>query len=131
MSLQDTVDAYSKLLRAWQLAILRFAVTLDSADRLNALALAAEVDRIGGQRTEASLQFFRRTSVEVCSAILGEPDDADAIMVRFHREIEDPHLKRAFAAAVSLAPADAVPVKKCSKVGTDLFLGSPPRKARA
>jgi hypothetical protein len=38
---------YAKTLRAWQLAILRFAVTLDNADRLAVLAIASEIDRLG------------------------------------------------------------------------------------
>ena len=121
---------HGKLLRAWQLAILRFAVTQENADRLNALALAAEVDRLGAPRTDTSLHFFRRTSMDICSAILRARDDAAAIMTRFHGEIEDPRLKRAFAAAVGIAPADAVPVKKRPKPDNDLFRGLPSRKAQ-
>ena len=34
----------ARTLRSWQLAILRFAVTLDNADRLALLAIAAELD---------------------------------------------------------------------------------------
>jgi hypothetical protein len=132
MSSQEPPETHDKpLLRAWQLAILRFAVTLDNADRLNVLGLAAEVDRLGATRSEASLHFFRRTSAEICSAILGERDDAEATMTRFHREIEDPRLKRAFAAAAGLAPADAVPVKRRPKPDYGLFRGLPSRKAHA
>lgn len=131
MSAQEPADTHGKLLRAWQLAILRFAVTLDDSDRLNVLALAAEVDRIGTQRPEASPHFFRRTSAELCSAILGEREDAEAILVRFHKELEDPRLKRAFAASVGIAPADAVSVRRRPKPENDLFRGLPPRKAHA
>jgi len=37
---------HARTLRAWQLALLRFAVTLDNADRLAVLAIAAEMDRL-------------------------------------------------------------------------------------
>jgi hypothetical protein len=131
MSSREPAETHGKLLRAWQLAVLRFAVTLDNSDRLNVLALAAEVDRLGRQSTEASLHFFRRTSVEICWAILGQQEDADIVMVRFHNEIEDPRLKRAFAAAVGIAPANAAPLKRRPKPDNDLFRGLPPRKAHA
>ena len=131
MSSREPAETHGKLLRAWQLAVLRFAVTLDKSDRLNVLALAAEVDRLGGERIEASLHFFRRTSVEICSAILGQQDDADAVMVRFYTETVDPRLKRAFAAAVGIALANAAPLKRRPKPDNDLFLGLPPRKVHA
>jgi hypothetical protein len=40
----------AKTLRAWQLAMLRFAVTLDNADRLAVMAIANEIDRLGPPR---------------------------------------------------------------------------------
>ena len=43
------MEWHAKALRAWQLAILRFAVTLDSADRLAAMAIANEIDRLAPQ----------------------------------------------------------------------------------
>ncbi|WP_244486404.1 hypothetical protein [Bradyrhizobium viridifuturi] len=49
----------SKLLRAWQLAVLRFAVTLDDDDRMHVLGVAGEVDRLGGAADDA-FHFFRR-----------------------------------------------------------------------
>jgi hypothetical protein len=39
------MEWHAKTLRAWQLAILRFAVTLDNADRLAVLMIASEIDR--------------------------------------------------------------------------------------
>ena len=54
---------HARTLRAWQLAILRFAVTLDNADRLAVMAIASEIDRLGPQQDGSSdFNFFRRTS---------------------------------------------------------------------
>ena len=50
---------HAKTLRAWQLALLRFAVTLDNADRLAVLAIAAEMDRLHPvQDGNRPLDFF-------------------------------------------------------------------------
>src|SRR5260364_176575 len=54
----------SRLLCAWQLAVLRFAVTLDDDDRIHALGVAGEVDRLGGAADDA-FHFFRRTTAEI------------------------------------------------------------------
>jgi len=40
------MERHAKTLRAWQLAILRFVVTLDNADRLAVLMIAAELDGV-------------------------------------------------------------------------------------
>jgi hypothetical protein len=128
MNSLQPAEGHGKLLRAWQLAILRFAVTLDNSDRLNIAALAAEVDRSGG-RGAASLHFFRRTSSGLCLAILGQREDAETVLKRFCDEIGEPRLKLAFAAAVGIARADAVPIKRRLKQDHDLFRGLPSRKA--
>src|SRR5258708_4145623 len=47
----------AKTLRAWQLAILRFAVTLDNADRLAVMAIAGEIDRLGHD-SKPDFSFF-------------------------------------------------------------------------
>ena len=38
------MEKHGRTLRAWQLAILRFAVTFDNADKLAVLMIAAELD---------------------------------------------------------------------------------------
>jgi hypothetical protein len=56
---------HARTLDAWQLATLRFAVTLDNADRLGVLAIANEIDRLGRQNEQASnFGFFRRNAVD-------------------------------------------------------------------
>ncbi|MGY8682002.1 hypothetical protein Q2941_30115 [Bradyrhizobium sp. UFLA05-153] len=103
MSSGQGPDRQSKLLHAWQLALLRLAITLEEADRLNVLAIAGEADRLAAnQRGAASFRFFRRTSVELSLAILGASADADTVLRRFHAQIDHPTLKRAFGAAVGI-----------------------------
>lgn len=71
MCQQGSVESHSMMLRAWQLATLRFAVTLDNADRLAVLTVANEIDRLGRQHEQAAdFGFFRRSSAELCAAIL-------------------------------------------------------------
>ena len=40
------MEWFAGTLRAWHLAILRYAVTLDNADRLAVLRIAREIDRL-------------------------------------------------------------------------------------
>src|SRR5215468_8532428 len=63
MGPQDAVEWHGRMLRAWQLTLLRFAVTLDNVDRLNVMAIAREIDRGGRAREDRTeFNFFRRTS---------------------------------------------------------------------
>ena len=90
----------SRLLCAWQLAVLRFAVTLDDDDRIHALGVAGEVDRLGGAADDA-FHFFRRTTAELCAAISGRGVDRAAVIRRFLAQIDNVRLKRAFEAAIA------------------------------
>ncbi|MDI4234542.1 hypothetical protein OZ411_17210 [Bradyrhizobium sp. Arg237L] len=122
MQSQDPVEWHSRLLRAWQLALLRFAVTLDNADRLNVMAVAAEIDR-GGRRYEeqSNFSFFRKISADLCNAILQQNDAADATLRQYLERIEDPRLKRAFASAVEIDTAS--PRVRTPKVDNGLWRG--------
>ena len=89
---------HAKTLRAWQLALLRLAVTLDNADRLAVLAIAAEMDGLDPlQDGRPSFGFFRRTSAELCAAIL-QPNEHSSTLLRQY--LDDERLGRAFAAAI-------------------------------
>ncbi|WP_454620599.1 hypothetical protein [Bradyrhizobium cenepequi] len=122
MESQDPVEWHGRVLRAWQLALLRFAVTLDHADRLNIMAIAAEIDR-GGRRYEeqANFSFFRKISAELCTSILRQNDAADANLRQHLERIDDPRLKRAFASAVEIDTAPR-PVRT-AKVNNGLWRG--------
>jgi hypothetical protein len=95
------VEWHAKTLRAWQLAILRFAVTLDNADRLAVLAIANEIDRLGPQHDgKPDFNFFRRTSAELCAAILRPNELTSKLLRQYLARIDDDRLKRTFAAAM-------------------------------
>ena len=122
------VEHHHRLLCAWQLAVLRFAVTLSDSDRLNVAALAAELDRLGGRRSgEDSLHFFRRTSSHLCAAIDGRQQDAEATLACFCKQIDEPRLQLAFAAAVGLARSKPAQSKPRPKRNQNLFRGLPAR----
>lgn len=126
--LQSTEEP-RRLLRAWQLAVLRFAVTLDEPDRLNVVALATELDRLGGRRElDETLHFFRRSSSKLCAAIHGQQQNADAILDGFFSQIEEPRLRLAFAAAIGMTHSAPVTPGVRSKLRADLFKGLTARR---
>jgi hypothetical protein len=57
----------TKKVRDWLLAILRFAVTLEQADRATVVTMAKEMDGFGS-RDQTAFAFFVRTSSEFCNA---------------------------------------------------------------
>ena len=103
----------ARTLRAWQLAILRFAVTLDNADRLSVMAIASEIDRLGPERDgKPDFNFFRRTSAELCAAILQPGESTPVVMRQYLARIDNDRLRRAFAAAMEAGRPTASSVGK-------------------
>jgi hypothetical protein len=95
------MEWHARTLRAWQLAILRFAVTWDNADRLAVMAIANEIDRLGLQHSgNADFNFFRKTSAQLCAAILQPDELASALLRQYLSRIDDGRLMRGFAAAI-------------------------------
>ena len=117
-------DWRARTLRAWQLAMLRFAVTLDHADRLAVMAIASEIDRLGPEPSgQPDFGFFRRTSAELCAAIL-QPNELTApLLQRYLARIDDDRLRRAFAAAIEVDQAKTRPVAKPFKRDNQLWRG--------
>jgi hypothetical protein len=118
----------ARTLRGWQLALLRFAVTLDNADRLAVMAIAAEIDRLGREhRDKPDFDFFRRTSAELCAAIL-KPNELNAAVLRqYLPRIEDGRLRRAFTAATETGEPKTFSAGKPFKRDHGLWRGlSPP-----
>ncbi|WP_246788031.1 hypothetical protein [Bradyrhizobium sp. CCBAU 53421] len=129
---ENATEPESKLLRTWQLAVLRFAVTLDDDDRMHALGVAGEVDRLAGAADDA-FHFFRRTTAELCAAISGRGADQDAVIRRFLAQIDNARLKRAVEAAIAKdrTPHRMPPklVASRAKPGNDLWRGLPSWRA--
>jgi hypothetical protein len=94
-------DTHTTTLRAWHLALLRFAVTREVSDMQAAWAIAAELDRLGTRdRDSATFGFFRRSTQELCAALLQPGSPADAIVHRHLARMPDDRLKRALQAAL-------------------------------
>jgi hypothetical protein len=115
---------HAKTLRAWQLAILRFAATMDNPDRLAVLAIASEIDRLGPQHdSRPAFGFFRKTSAELCAAIL-RPNELSSTVLRQHlARIDDDRLKRVFAAAIETDQPEVSLVGKPIKRDLGLWRG--------
>jgi hypothetical protein len=119
-------------LRAWLLALLRFALTLDQVDRTVALAAAAELDRPrSGDLHVPAFRFFYRASIAVCAAIVDPVMPASTTLLQDHLErIDDPRLKRAFAAALDIKPRKTARTAKRPARRVDLWKGLPARDTR-
>lgn len=101
----DPPDLGERKLRDWMLCLLRFAITQNPEDQAEALALASELDMQGDSR---SLTFFQRTSVAVCHAIVVRDENGKRILRQYISRIEEPRLRRSFAAAIG---ADAISIR--------------------
>ena len=114
----------AKTLRAWQLAILRFAVTLDNADRLAVIAIAGEIDRLGPQHdSKPDFSFFRRTSAELCAAILTPNELTPTVLRQYLARIDDDRLKHVFAATIEADQPKLSSIRKPFKRDNGLWKG--------
>ena len=123
---------HSKALRAWQLALLRFAVTLDNADRLALLAIANELDAPGSRSSaRPAFKFFHQLSTELCHAILN-PQHAggDLVLQRHLQRSDDERLTRALAALFAIdGPGAKLPAAP-PRPNRDLWRGLKPLNDR-
>ncbi|MBN8988478.1 MAG: hypothetical protein J0H42_09535 [Rhizobiales bacterium] len=109
-------DWFAGTLRAWHLAMLRFAVTLDNADRLAVLRVAHEIDELCPRQDGCTaFTFFRRTSAELCAAILQPNEATSAVLHRYLVRLDDDRLKRAFAAAIGAAKPAVAPIHQATR----------------
>jgi hypothetical protein len=124
MTLQGSVEWQAWMLRAWHLAILRFAVTLDNADRLNVLAIANEIDKLGRQQDDKSnFSFFRKSSSQLFTAMVQPSHIADVTLHQYLAQIDDARLKRALAGALTIEPPEPFAAKRRSRRDADLWRG--------
>jgi hypothetical protein len=95
------LTARDEWVRNWLLAILRFAVTLQQADRAGVLAMAKDMDRRGVGVASTAFAFFARTSNELCDVIADRDDPKRVTTLRRHLgRIDDRRLRRALEAAI-------------------------------
>jgi hypothetical protein len=96
----STLKEWRKI-RAWLLAILRFAVTLEQSDRTAVTLLAADMDCAGSGSGQATFTYFARASARFCDCILARANPEKAAELRLHiSRIDDDCLRRAIEAAV-------------------------------
>jgi hypothetical protein len=99
---QGSVE-HAGLLRAWHLAILRFAVTHENADRLGVLAIATEMDRLGRQhQVGEGFSYFRKASAQLFTAMVQRRQGDDVVLSCYLAQIDDPRLRGALAAALDV-----------------------------
>jgi hypothetical protein len=119
-------------LRSWHLAVLRFAVTLEHADRLAVLAIAAVIDKLGPSDSgQPAFGFFRRTSAELCAAILRQDEPASAVLRQHLARVDDDRLKRAFAATIEVEQPTEPSVRRPVKRDSSLWRGLVPRGSQS
>ena len=126
-------DCRTKMVRDWLLALLRYAVTLHDADKSAVLVIAEEIDKLGSHAEgRSTFKFFRRTSIELCRAILDKHNSKASAVLRLHlNRIDDYRLKRAVEAAIEFGDASQI-IKNAGKIrkrgSQDLWKGlRPPR----
>jgi hypothetical protein len=111
-------------IREWLLLLLRFAITHDPGDQAAVLSVASEIDTLRLRRTQSAPSFFRRTSSEVCQAIITRDDpNRNAILAKHLARIDDLRLRRAFQAAIG--HEDKPPHASCESKRPELWAGLP------
>jgi hypothetical protein len=124
MIMHASFEWHAKTLRAWQLAILRFAVTLDDGDRQAVMAIASQIDRLGPRHDGTTdFSYFRRTSAELCAVIRRPNELTPTVLRQYLARVDDERLKRSFAAAILADQPKETPVDKPYKRDNGLWRG--------
>jgi hypothetical protein len=107
-------------IQEWLLAILRFAVTLQPADRQTVFAIAQEMDGLGYLPGRSSFSYFGRTSSDLCRAMTDRDDPGRSAVMRRHLvAIGDHRLRRATAAAMDLDGAQQARLSEARLAGSN------------
>jgi hypothetical protein len=118
------MEWYAGRLRAWHLAILRYAVTQDNADRLAVFRIAHEIDSLEPEQDDrADFDFFRRTSADLCASMLQPNAGTSVILQQYLARIDDERLKRALVAATGASETAVLPAGRAVRRGNDLWKG--------
>lgn len=98
-----TEDWWAGRIRDWHFLLLRFAITLDPQDESTVIAVADEIDALGRHWEKPAPSFFRRTTSEVCKAIVSVDDPRrKQILERHLAQIDDLRLRQALRAVLDL-----------------------------
>lgn len=110
----------------WLLAVLRFAVTLEEADRAAVLAMAEEMDRLGSHNAQSKFAFFVRTTTEFCDGITAKDSPEKIATLRRHlAKIDNDRLRAALAAALEIERSAKRRYRSRSRGREDLWRGLP------
>ena len=111
----------------WLFLLLRFVITRDVKDRAAAVGTAEIMDGVDRCWRPSGPTFFARTSEAVCRAIADQQDPACSATLRtLVQRIDDPRLKRAFAAVLELETSHAAARARSARrrpVPVDLWRG--------
>lgn len=123
---------HDKALLAWQLALLRFAVTTDDADRLALLTIADELDAPGFHPSaRPAFRFFHQASVVLCHAIVNPQHPGSGAVLQRHLErSDDERLRRVLAAAFAIDIPDERLPPASPRPNHDLWRGLQPQGGR-
>jgi len=92
--------------------------------RLTLLPLGAKLRlRKPRQNGSTEFEFFRRTSAELCAAILQPNERAPAVLRQYLVRLDDDRLKRAFAAAIDAVRPTVSPISRPALRRNDLWKG--------
>jgi hypothetical protein len=121
-------ELLARKVREWLLALLRFAITLEPADRSAVRSFAYEMDSSTLEPPRSSAGFFRRETAKICSAIVAVDGPKRISVLKGHiARIEHPRLRQAFAAAVEFGRPPHAPSilseTKYTRKRTDLWKG--------
>ena len=106
MNKQAALERLTRAIREWLLAILRFAITLEPADRAKVLVIARELDQLGQDSAAKAFAFFTRTSFDFCNAIADKDSPSRGVILRRQLlRIGDTRLRSALEAAIDLGSA--------------------------
>ncbi len=101
MNHQAAPERLTCAIREWLLAILRFAITLEPADRAKVLVIARELDQLGQDSAAKAFAFFTRTSFDLCNAIADKDSPGRGVILRRQLlRIGDTRLRSALEAAI-------------------------------
>jgi hypothetical protein len=112
-------------IRGWLLAVLRFAITREQADRAAVVALARQMDRLRSYGGQSGFTFFVRTSIELCNDIGNRTPAGSARLYRHVRNVDDDRLRAAFEAVLNLK-CTARPAKPAARERAYLWQGLRP-----